>query len=398
MFRIRNIPGVSCCRGTAETRGLSGPDLAGIVSEQEEGGRVRFGDVCEGRDNNLNLIRMIAASAVLVSHAWPIGRGAGTREPLRDLLGHSLGTVSVFVFFAVSGFLIARSFERQPGVGAWARARALRLFPGLAVALVLTVVLLGPLATVLPLRAYLTDPATLTYLPRNLSLAFLQYDLPGVFGSNPFPAAINGSLWTLFHEVLCYAGILVIGLLGAFRSPGRLALAGLAFVLGWIAVSLAPPELVPHSLGRFFHLAPAFAVGTAFYALRRRLVLHPLGLAALVGAAVLLRDTVLYQPAFLLALAYGVFLLGYGLRTGPARRLQAYNRLGDYSYGTYIYAFPVQQLWAWGLGPMHPLLNVALALPVTLALAVASWHFVEGPALALARGRRPSGPVASRAG
>lgn len=353
---------------------------------------MRLGAVCEGRDNNFNLIRMLAAGAVLVSHAWPVGRGIGTAEPLRELVGYSLGTISVFVFFAISGFLIARSYERQPGVAAWGRARVLRLFPGLAVALLLTVALLGPAATLLPLRAYLSDPATFTYVPRNLSLAFLQYGLPGVFEANPFPRAINGSLWTLFHEVLCYGGILAVGLLGGFRHPWRMALAGGLFLLGWIAARAAPPDLVPHVAERFFHLAPAFAVGTAFYVLRHRLVLHPGWFAALVLACVLLRGSSLYSPAFIVTLSYGVFLLAYG----PSGAIRAWNRLGDYSYGTYIYAFPVQQFAVFLFGPMAPLLNIALALPVTLLLAVASWHWIERPALALARrpGARKAAEVA----
>ncbi len=80
-------------------------------------------DVCEGRDNNLNLIRMIAAVGVLVSHAWPLSLGPGTPEPLSAAVGQSLGSLSVLVFFVISGFLIPRSFERQPTLANWLRAR-----------------------------------------------------------------------------------------------------------------------------------------------------------------------------------------------------------------------------------------------------------------------------------
>lgn len=72
---------------------------------------VFLGQVCQGRDNNLNLIRMAAALAVLVSHAWPIALGPGVAEPLSRALGVALGTLAVQVFFAISGFLVARSFE-----------------------------------------------------------------------------------------------------------------------------------------------------------------------------------------------------------------------------------------------------------------------------------------------
>ena len=64
-----------------------------------------LGDKATGRDNNLNLIRAVAASAVLVSHAYPIALGPDALQPLKALTGHSLGSLSVYVFFAISGFL-----------------------------------------------------------------------------------------------------------------------------------------------------------------------------------------------------------------------------------------------------------------------------------------------------
>ncbi len=158
----------------------------------------------EGRDNNLNLIRMVAAATVLISHAFPITTGADTVQPLEKQIGLTLGAVAVYVFFIISGFLIPRSFERRSFTD-FAIARILRLFPGLAVVLLLTVLFLGPLATSLPLSDYLSNPKTFAYLPRNLLLASLQYDLPGVFDDMPYPGAINGSLWSLFPEVMCWA-------------------------------------------------------------------------------------------------------------------------------------------------------------------------------------------------
>ena len=72
---------------------------------------MQLGSVSRGRDNNLNLIRLLAAAAVLVSHAYPITLGDGAEEPLTAELGFTLGTVAVYVFFAISGFLIAGSYE-----------------------------------------------------------------------------------------------------------------------------------------------------------------------------------------------------------------------------------------------------------------------------------------------
>lgn len=40
-----------------------------------------LGEVAVGRDNNFNLIRMVAATGVLVSHAFPITYGSSTPSP-----------------------------------------------------------------------------------------------------------------------------------------------------------------------------------------------------------------------------------------------------------------------------------------------------------------------------
>ncbi len=129
-----------------------------------------LGDVCGGRDNNFNLVRIAAAAAVLVSHAFPIALGTGATEPLQPLIGRSLGWVAVSVFFAISGFLIARSFDRKMRLIDWIVARIMRLFPALLVVLLLTGLVLGPLVTVLPEGSYFSDPRVATYVLRNLTL------------------------------------------------------------------------------------------------------------------------------------------------------------------------------------------------------------------------------------
>ena len=123
---------------------------------------VRLSEVCSGRNNNLNLIRMIAASSVLVSHAYPISLGVGAAEPLDDIIGRSLGWTAVAVFFVISGFLITRSFDQRRHVKDWLAARFLRLFPGLLVVLIVTAFLYGPATTALPIGSYFSNSETFT--------------------------------------------------------------------------------------------------------------------------------------------------------------------------------------------------------------------------------------------
>ncbi len=336
----------------------------------------RLGDLATGRDNNLNLIRFLAAGAVLVSHAWPIALGPEARQPLEAQLGITLGHLAVSIFFVASGFLIARSWTRAQDFKAWAAARVLRLFPALLVTLALTAFVLGPAVTALSPAAYWTAPGTWTYVPANLSLAFLQYPLPGVFETNPYPQAINGSLWTLVHEVACYGGVALAGALGLLAGPRRFALCLLGF-LAFQAAVRGGGEALPLKLRLLADLSVPFFLGMAAQVLAPRLRLHWAAALLLWGLALSLRGLPGGREALMLAIAYSVFWIAYV----PAGPLRLWNRLGDYSYGVYIWAFPMQQFAVALWGPMTPLQNIALSAPPTLLLALLSWVAVERRAL-----------------
>lgn len=345
-------------------------------------------DLSAGRDNNLNLIRMLAASAVLVSHAYPLALGPGTPEPLLQLTGKSLGGLAVMVFFAISGFLITASYQRRPRAGAYVRARALRLLPGLFVCLMLTAYGLGPVVTTLPLVTYLTHPETALFVLRDLTMFSLVFTLPGVFVDTPYPAVV-GSIWTLSYEVLCYAGVFLAGLAGLLAKRRRAAVLLLAYLAAWLVVK-GEVITVHIRIALLFELSLAFAIGAAFYLWRESIPLSlPLAAALLLGAALLrpLNDLA-YGFVLALAVTYATLWLAY-VPKGP---LLLYNRLGDYSYGIYIYAFPLQGWAAWAFGPQTPLENMLYAFPPTLLCAVLSWHLVERPAM-----RWKAGPVQRRA-
>jgi peptidoglycan/LPS O-acetylase OafA/YrhL len=154
----------------------------------------------------------------------------------------------------------------------------------------------------------------------------------------------------------------------------------ISFALAWIAYAVADPGWHP-KIDALHRLSLPFVVGVVFFVLRHRLPLTLWGVAGLWGLAALLPGTWVGLPVLGVALGYTVFWLAYVPR-GP---LLSYNRLGDYSYGIYIYAFPIQGLVAWLFGPTTPLVNIALSLPVTVFCAILSWHLVEAPSLALLR-------------
>lgn len=333
-------------------------------------------DKAQGRDNNLNLIRMLAASAVLVSHAVPIAVSPALPEPLEELTGVSLGTLAVMMFFVISGFLIPVSFERSSSRMRFVRARAMRIFPGLLVNLLFVAFLLGPLVTELPLATYFTDPDVYLFVLRNMTLVPLVFNLPGVFAGQPLEDIV-GSIWTLRHEVACYMGVFVFGILGLLGRIWIYRIAGLAyFFVLWPAITWVGPEMHPLVNG-FFRLSLPFVLGMVFHAWQDRLPLSLWGVAVTALLAWMSRDTAFYYPAFCLAIGYATFWLGYV----PGGIIRAYNRLGDYSYGIYVYAFPLQGWAVWAFGPQSALENMLYSAPPTLILSVLSWHLVEKPAL-----------------
>lgn len=337
-----------------------------------------LGDASNGRDNNFNLIRMIAAWSVLISHSWPLAWGFGTPEPLSGLIGFPLGTTAVVVFFAISGFFITQSFDRSASLLDFTIARVLRIFPALIITLLLIVMIMGPLMTNLSLWEYFTHIETITYIPRNASLISLQGGLPGVFAANPYGNAINGSLWTLLYEVSCYVGLAILGVAGALEK-GRFKYFLIVFLIAQLYLTIFPSDwpVIKH-LSR---LSLAFFIGVSFYVFRHRIPLHWAVIPILLVMTYLLWSTFLRQPMFLLTLSYSCFWFGHLAWWGRA----AYNRLGDYSYGMYIYAFPVQQTVVAlnpGISPMGVIIPSTIA---TLLLAMLSWYIVEKPALSRRR-------------
>ncbi len=294
----------------------------------------------------------------------------------------SLGEIAVDVFFVISGYLITGSYLRSRDVVDYLRKRALRLFPALWCAVLFATVFLGPLVTKLPLSEYFTNSQTRTYLG-NLYLN-TSYLLPGVFVGNPYPNAVNGSLWTLPAEVFMYLVVMVLGMLSRLNRTTCLG----AVLLFACLYFVLPPERVPFPrflmpllpyfettrLGIFF-----FAGASLVFVRQDWMAKWYLMLAALL-LLVLLTKT-FFAPIWLIVLLpYLVIALAHTQSKVSA----AVSRAGDFSYGVYVYAFPTQQTAALLLGPKVSALTLfAVSMPATLVLAFASWHLVEKPALRL---------------
>jgi peptidoglycan/LPS O-acetylase OafA/YrhL len=345
-------------------------------------GRLTIADRSDGRDNNFDLLRMLAAVGVLVSHAYPVTLGPDGPQLLEGWLqGITLGDACVLIFFAISGFFITRSFDGKKDLRAFVLARAVRIFPALAVMLVVTVLIAGLWVTATTDLQFWAGGAD--YAIRNFLLFLPAPDLPGLFADNPFGPIVNSSLWTLPYEVMCYAWVLVCGVLGLLAGPRSFLIALAAFAMAMV-VKVAW-DMSPR-FETFLYLGLPFVIGMSFYIWRAVIPLSGALALVLVALAALSHPTPAFLPVMILAMTYSVFVIGYARIPGLAH----YNRLGDYSYGTYIYAFPLQQA-AVAAGFATPLLNMAVALPLAVICAVMSWRYVEAPALKIQPRKAPSG-------
>jgi peptidoglycan/LPS O-acetylase OafA/YrhL len=330
------------------------------------------------RQDNFLLLRMIAATMVIYGHAAPITGGHGPRELFRSLgWGTYSGHIAVLIFFVISGFLITGSFDRNPNPLRFAAARALRIGPAYIAFILLSVFVIGLAYTTLPAHDFLSDPRTHSYLAKALSIGTpLQWTLPGVFGDNPDRATVNGALWTLRVEARMYLWVLVLGVLGllALRRIGNLTLVVL------FAIALLSHRTLPlldqHS---WLGLAGAFAVGVACYLNRDWIPASGRVLLVLTVAAYGLRHTHAYHEVLVLALAAFVFWFAYRLPW------HGYNRFGDYSYGTYLWGWPVQQMVAHQWPELRPIPHALIAAPIAIGLGILSWKLIEEPALRLLR-------------
>ena len=285
------------------------------------------------------------------------------------------------MFFALSGFLVAGSLERCKTLAAFLSLRVLRLIPALAVEICLSALLVGPLVTDLSLHDYFNDPATHAYF-LNI-VGDMHYALPGVFSSNPFPYIVNGQLWTVPFELKCYVAIAILAVIGLhhYRRAFFVFVIAVQVVFGIMALrrGISATHVIGPVPGRILVLS--FLAGVTLY-LNRGQVAHSSGLALLSLAVILVLLAVPSGDMFIaLPAAYWTVYLG---TLNPSR--PAIMKSGDYSYGIFLYGFPVQQAVS-SLGPWarNPAVSIGLSLPIVALIAALSWHGVEKHALKLRR-------------
>ncbi|MBL0028749.1 MAG: acyltransferase [Rhodanobacteraceae bacterium] len=319
-------------------------------------------------DNFVGL-RHVAALMVLWAHSWSYLDRA--TEPLaRALAGFDSGRFGVYLFFAISGFLITLALCRNDALPRYAWHRALRVYPAYAACLLVSVFAIGATFTTLPLSDYLAHPRTWSYFTSNGMLISLQWDLPGVFVDQPLSGLVNGSLWSLGAEIRWYSLFGVLALFGLFRHRRLFTVVAALLIAdslrrhGWPLAHLTTSPAIT----QLFLLGALAALWRDVVPLSAR-VLVPLWLVA-IGCV----QTRFGASLLIVACVYLALYVAYAL---PVLKLPKF----DYSYGLFLYGAPIQQSLITLFPDITPLPLFATAFVFTLPLAMLSWHLIEAPAL-----------------
>jgi peptidoglycan/LPS O-acetylase OafA/YrhL len=333
----------------------------------------------ERRNNNLALVRLLAAMSVLFAHSWPAALGDGALDPISTALSAAFGRpvslsgLAVNAFFVISGYLVTKSATRR-SLGEFIFARIFRIYPALIMHVAVLVFALGPAMSSLSLEDYFRDHRSWGFLADNIFMWNAAYDLPGVFETAPVNA-VNASLWTLPIEIRCYATLAVLTAIGLVRN--RVLFVALLVTLS--ALQLLAPQLSLLGAESAAVNILFFIEGALTFLLARWL---PASLAAI--AAVLAFGLVLFKlggAGVIAATGFGLAILWLGIIAPPV--IDVMKSVGDASYGVYLWAFPVQQTIVAAGADGSPLLVAAIAAPAALLLGAGSWRFIERPALTL---------------
>ena len=337
------------------------------------------------RDNNFDLLRLLFASMVVLYHChdlslspayWWVPYVASSR-------------IAVEGFFAMSGCLIVGSYDRDPALGRYFEKRGRRLLPAYLAALAFTLVL-GFWLSATPVSGLLRAAGTYQYIFANLSFCnFLHPSFPGLFTHNPMPA-VNGALWTIKVEIMFYLMVPLIvrcgNRFGRWRTLGSIFLLSVAYRV--LCSRLNLPSLAIQLPGQLCF----FAVGALTYYYYPWFLRHRRWMSGVAIGSYLVSSYSGWIAFRAIGGALGGMCLGL-----LAPYFRGPTRFGDFSYGTYVFHFPVVQTFiSLGILSASPYWGLAAIFLTVSLLAIASWYFVEKPFLTKrqAGGRGTAGVIA----
>lgn len=333
---------------------------------------VRLGEV-QGMSHNLHFFRFAAAILVIMSHSFALSSGNFEGEWFYHYSGGqvTMGAFAVGVFFLYSGFLITRGFKKAPTGKEFFVVRCARIFPLLFMTVSLSVIILGPLMTQVSLTEYFKDINTYKYFLN--SIFVLQHDLPGVFKDNIYTATVNGALWTLPVEFLCYV-ICFGGHKLKILVKGRLWMTIPFVILGSLGTCYIAAKVEMPMLTTVLFPVLCFYVGVLFAIYRDCIIMNYCWFIVSLVLFGILGYLGYLKLGFVLFFSYSLIYIAFGSRELFPHMWKS----GNWSYAMYLCGFPIQQaVVAINGGRMNPYINMIITIPIIIFIAILLYETIE---------------------
>jgi peptidoglycan/LPS O-acetylase OafA/YrhL len=341
------------------------------------------------RDNNFGIVRLIGALFVIAGHNQII---IGALPPM--LFGEQIQALGLEALIVTGGYFICQSWMRDSNVLRYAIRRFMRIVPPLFACCFVTVFVFGPILTTLKIEEYFIQGETYQYFYN--VLMYPVYSLPGVFADNIYPAAVNGSLWSLPPEmglyVLVPAAIVLtrVNKTASNKSQLLFLLITLVFVgLQWFHISEHPAwRLVVYGtdLGTALKIVPFWLMGSVFaLPLFKRFLNLQISVVLLLVCSVIPLNEACREIALIVAFPYFICSFGCARPAFFAKLVKG----KEVSYGMYLYGFLVSQSivalsLSYGIA-LQPLGSLLICLVLTFVLAFLSYWLIEQPSLKLSK-------------
>lgn len=322
------------------------------------------------KNNNVNLIKFIAAILVVFSHSFAIAKNDIDFLGLYSKEYITLGAVGVSIFFTLSGYFITNSLIKN-GDKDFIKKRFKKIFPPLWIVVFITIFILGPLLTTTSLSNYFTNKKTFLYLLNALMIPY--HSLPGVFSNNIFGDTINGALWTLIVEFLCYIFILIIYKIKLLKKNKYYVVFIILIILSFICSLLFKNINFVYSMIRPFQI---FNVGVLLYLYQENKINKNLFISSFIfGLACIIINTPYSFDAFLV-FSLPIMLMFLCLNIKQTNEL--ISNLGIFSYEMYLIGFPIQQTITYLFGgKMNIYLNFIISIVLDIIFGYILYKFTN---------------------
>lgn len=324
--------------------------------------------------NNYDFLRVFAALSITFTHSYNL-IAYNEQEPLMQLTSGNFdfSFIGLCIFFSISGYLVTKSAATSVSIKNFVWKRFLRIQPVLIVLCFLTIFVLGPLYSTDSTIDYFKNFSTWSYFRNIVPVFGAQFYLPGLF-LNHTDAGVNGSLWTLVVEERLYCVIGLSMIFGIRKGKWLIYAVFLLNLIYVVNILMGPGGIFPYLNLYYIQYALMFLNAAAYYNLK--IPFEKYGKYFFITALFLSLFVLQYNNLiFLWVLIIPIAILGFAYIKIPLNKT---GYFGDFTYGIYIFSFPVQQaLISYFQDKINPIQLFIYTLCISVPLSIISWHLLE---------------------